>query len=874
MSRYLSIKRVVALVMSLVLLSGLLAVTGTVAYAKQDNSYNRVVNFIYAMGIMKEDEDTGVFWGDTPVKRAEIAEILCNMHRINATKNETPMFSDVGDENRAFVETAVRNGFMSGAGNGEFRPKDYVTNEQLVKIFVSVLGGGAMAENMGGYPAGYITMGRKLGLLKNLNGVMTAPAKRIDVANIIYDAMHADMYEMVAISEEDTTYATVDGKTFLKETLDIYSVRGIIEANAVTSLNRPGGQIEGTVKIDGIIYEDKNGLAEDYLGCDVVVYAKEKDGVYTIIYIEEGKNHNQITIEDINITGTDEKEVKYYDENDREQKMTVSAVADMIYNGVAVSFDENRMDVDCGRITLIDNTGDKVADVISITEFKTYVVDRVLRDEEAISMRYNENALSVRDTSCSVYKNGERVTLDDISDGDVILVAVSENETDVKAVRIEASNVAVVGKIENLSSKSGRRYATVSGKKYQVSPYCEKLETAQYIEKMEVGDSGQFYLDSRGVIVNYDANAFSGNVAYLIQSTVKEEGFSSSLAIKLYTSKGEIQILTADSKVRVNDANMKVENIIKSDEIMTKLKTPQLVLYQEKDGVLKEIVFAADGYDANRFSLDKTGTLPCNYSSVIDNKYNVTSDTIVFYVPNTTEASSNYQDIINNTAYYTIYSGSRYVSTMSYRLNMYDIMPDGKVTYIVEKYDPEWATPTSGSQYLAVMGVGEGVDSDGNTVKMIYGINESAKEVSFTTKLSDALMDSSLMREPKQGDIIQYVTDYQGNIRRIKIQHNIDSDVYYTATKTDPNDNNQLKVYGEAVNNNGTKIPIVSKNVWENMTPNDTDMLISNTGTAVLEYDSDRETFNKISFSDILRGDKIFATVNSGNKTRMLVVYK
>jgi hypothetical protein len=108
----------------------------------------------------------------------------------------------------------------------------------------------------------------------------------------------------------------------------------------------------------------------------------------------------------------------------------------------------------------------------------------------------------------------------------------------------------------------------------------------------------------------------------------------------------------------------------------------------------------------------------------------------------------------------------------------------------------------------------------------------------------------------------------------IKIQRDVESSAYYTATRVDPNDTTQLKVYGEAVSNNGTKLPIASKAVWENMTPNDTDMLISNTGSAILEYDSERGIFNKISFSDILRGDKVFAAVNGGNKTRMLVVYR
>ena len=40
------------------------------------------------------------------------------------------------------------------------------TNIQLIKTFVTALGGDAAAQSQGGYPGGYITIGNMLGLLK------------------------------------------------------------------------------------------------------------------------------------------------------------------------------------------------------------------------------------------------------------------------------------------------------------------------------------------------------------------------------------------------------------------------------------------------------------------------------------------------------------------------------------------------------------------------------------------------------------------------------------------------------------------------------------------------------------------------------------
>ena len=56
---------------------------------------------------------------------------------------------------------------------------------------------------------------------------------------------------------------------------------------------------------------------------------------------------------------------------------------------------------------------------------------------------------------------------------------------------------------------------------------------------------------------------------------------------------------------------MNISDISSLTNILGMLKTPQLIKYNEKDCIIKEIFFAADGYDAQEFSCDVSGTLIC-----------------------------------------------------------------------------------------------------------------------------------------------------------------------------------------------------------------------------------------------------------------------
>ncbi|MBQ7097339.1 MAG: S-layer homology domain-containing protein, partial [Clostridia bacterium] len=148
-------QKIVVLILAMILVVQLLPV-GTAFAATNDSADSKVVRLLEALGIMSLDEQADMFWDETPVKRREIAQIICNIFKIEPQKKEAAMFRDVDEKYRPYVEEVVELGYMKGYDGEHFGPDDYVTNEQLVKVFVTIAGASPLAEAQGGYPYGYV----------------------------------------------------------------------------------------------------------------------------------------------------------------------------------------------------------------------------------------------------------------------------------------------------------------------------------------------------------------------------------------------------------------------------------------------------------------------------------------------------------------------------------------------------------------------------------------------------------------------------------------------------------------------------------------------------------------------------------------------
>jgi len=195
---------------------------------------------LYNLGIMIGDEN-GDLRLDDNITRAEAAKMICVAGNINLASNTSEKFFDDVEVSHwacQYIYAAKENKIIDGDGNGNFNPENHITNEEIVKMIVCLLGYSEMAEMKDGYPAGYTATASRLGITNGLNLKTKTPAIRKDVAIMISNAL--DVPIMVQKSEgdgENTAYIILDGKNGTPFS-SIRGTRGIIWDTSLTNINK------------------------------------------------------------------------------------------------------------------------------------------------------------------------------------------------------------------------------------------------------------------------------------------------------------------------------------------------------------------------------------------------------------------------------------------------------------------------------------------------------------------------------------------------------------------------------------------------------------------------------------------------------------
>ena len=194
-------KRIFVIIMVLIC-----ALTQSVFASNED-----IQNDLYNLGIMIGDEG-GNLNLDNNITRAEIAKMICVAGALD-TDLDDKYISDVSVEHWAYkyVCAVTESGFMRIDENGCFNPEATVTNEEIVVMAVKLLGYEANAMVLGGEPVGFITIGTKIGVTKNLQFDVNTPAKRGDAAVLVYNALDIPLTRKVEV-EGGISWKIMDGK--------------------------------------------------------------------------------------------------------------------------------------------------------------------------------------------------------------------------------------------------------------------------------------------------------------------------------------------------------------------------------------------------------------------------------------------------------------------------------------------------------------------------------------------------------------------------------------------------------------------------------------------------------------------------------------
>jgi len=162
-------------------------------------NYDAVVK-LTEMGVISGYED-GSFQPGREITRTEFCALMARTLGCDKEtyKVKNVPFSDVKKSywGISFISFCYEKGLINGMGDGTFAPADKVTMAQAVKMAVCALDKEDEALSIGGknWYSGYVEVAEKYGLLRKVDQTPDENAKRVNVAQIVYN--------MVEFEDED-----------------------------------------------------------------------------------------------------------------------------------------------------------------------------------------------------------------------------------------------------------------------------------------------------------------------------------------------------------------------------------------------------------------------------------------------------------------------------------------------------------------------------------------------------------------------------------------------------------------------------------------------------------------------------------------------
>lgn len=166
------------------------------------------------LGIMTGDQN-GDLHLDENITRAETAKLICTAGGLRVQSDaDGAVFPDVAADHWAYeyICAAKDAGIVNGDENGYFNPEAPVTNEEFIKMAVTLLGYEPMADARGGFPAGYKVVASQCGLTEGFVFDVNTPALRRDMAVIIWRALDTPLMMEKVKSPSGVSYAVANGK--------------------------------------------------------------------------------------------------------------------------------------------------------------------------------------------------------------------------------------------------------------------------------------------------------------------------------------------------------------------------------------------------------------------------------------------------------------------------------------------------------------------------------------------------------------------------------------------------------------------------------------------------------------------------------------
>ena len=629
------------LVLTMVLSQGVLT-----PLAAEQSIYSEEIEVIKALGIMVGDEN-GDFGAQNNLTRAEFANVLTVLLQINdsETAKENAWYFKAGEElkNQVFdsekvqrftdvpadhwaygvIEQVTSIGYMIGTSATEFSPEENVTINQVNKVLVKMLGYEVFAERNGGYPAGYNYTASSIKLLKGINHYGETPILRGELAKMLVNMFEVEMIEVGYVTDGGTTTYQQSDKTFLEDSLKIFTAEGELTNTSVTGLYGESGIADGEVVIGGVVYKVAEGAEyiNGFLGKVIeIYYVKDINGRNVVLYAALSDETDEFVIDIKDFISLTNGELKY-NEDDDEEKLDLISMPAIIFNGTAVDTisTEQIKAFYNGTITAINSDDRGEYDMLVIEAYRTMFVknfadDTVVnglliqgKDKDAV---LNLDKKDNKDTVINYYKDNLPASASDIARNSVIDVAVSKGEIKVIITK-DTKNITVAAISDDVD---GYFIYDAEGNAYKIADdYFEATKNEEKDDNEEeditavklpmIGANCTLYFNSFGEVAYAEiSSAEYPNTGLIIKSSEDGRGLKKGVKVKIFSNTGRFteydlaeKVIFIDSKNKENKYKVTDEKVL---PILAALEN-KLVTYKldedKKISGIKEPVNLEDG---------------------------------------------------------------------------------------------------------------------------------------------------------------------------------------------------------------------------------------------------------------------------------------
>ncbi|MBQ4516445.1 MAG: S-layer homology domain-containing protein [Clostridia bacterium] len=521
-----------------------------------DSPYKKEIDLLRALGIVNAFDD-GTFKPDNAITRAEFAALSVRARNVTSVPASNFEFNDVDPQNWAVgvISSACALGYMSGIGDGSFKPNDPITLEQATKVLVRITGAELLAERQGGYPNGYLFYAAQSGITDGISKNGKEPLTRAEVAKLIANTLNTKLLIQTGFGTYDE-YEIDKNKTPLSEYHNIYRYIGRVTANYYAGIFADEPLLKNEFMLDGYTMDCGKTDIADKLGFYVDVYAKEDKTAEKKVAVHYSINEDKtdaIVVLAEDILDTEGLDVFRYIHNDKAYEVSLSKNTNVILNGGSADFKKENLKPEVGNVTLLDIDENSEYDVALVESYQTMVVGSVSELTGRITDKYIPTEYITADENTAdikVLRGYQEISLKDLEPTEIISIAQTDSRAKHNKITIRSSLKKITGRVREYSFEDDCKTVTINGKSYKISKYLQNKIDSGKAEDLTVGLRAALYLDSFGNVAYIKSE--QGSDFMLLNGVMWISGADAVWLLEMFDSNGEWHEVKLAQKLKYN----------------------------------------------------------------------------------------------------------------------------------------------------------------------------------------------------------------------------------------------------------------------------------------------------------------------------------